>query len=210
LADNLIAPAAGSSLATDDIGGVHYPRAKLVWGADGVAVDASAANPVPVAPAATEVYVGKHGGDVISAAQIPTTAAGAYASGDVIGTKMTFPNMTRLAAGPGIVQSLLLQSKVALTGAVDVLLFSADPSASTFTDNAALNLNVGDFDKLIGVVSLSSWVALGTPSIAQAHTVGIAFDLPAGQSIYAVLVARSAPTLASATDLKLVLNVIPG
>lgn len=40
--------AAGPTLATDDIGGVHYPRVKLAWGADGSAVDASAAAPLPV------------------------------------------------------------------------------------------------------------------------------------------------------------------
>ncbi len=40
--------AAGPTLATDEIGGVHYPRTKLSIGADGVATDVSAANPMPV------------------------------------------------------------------------------------------------------------------------------------------------------------------
>lgn len=36
-------------LATDDIDGVHYPRTKLIFGADGItAGDVSAANPLPV------------------------------------------------------------------------------------------------------------------------------------------------------------------
>lgn len=51
MADNAVAnPGAGGvTFATDDIGGVHYPRVKLVWGADGSGNDASAANPIPVA-----------------------------------------------------------------------------------------------------------------------------------------------------------------
>lgn len=52
MADNLTALANTGTgtdvLATDEIGGVHYPRSKMVWGVDGVAADVSAANPVPV------------------------------------------------------------------------------------------------------------------------------------------------------------------
>ncbi len=54
MADNVaITAGAGTSIATDDIGGVQYQRTKLSWGQDGVAVDASASDPLPVtAPAA--------------------------------------------------------------------------------------------------------------------------------------------------------------
>lgn len=51
MADNVIANpgAGGETLATDDIGGVQYPRSKLVIGADGVNDgDVSSANPLPV------------------------------------------------------------------------------------------------------------------------------------------------------------------
>lgn len=45
MADNVTIGSA--SYATDDIGGVQYPRNKSVWGADGVANDTSLANPIP-------------------------------------------------------------------------------------------------------------------------------------------------------------------
>jgi hypothetical protein len=50
MADNVTAnPGSGGAvLATDEIGGVHYPRSKVVHGADGSATDASDANPLPV------------------------------------------------------------------------------------------------------------------------------------------------------------------
>lgn len=48
MADNITAPAAGAVLATDDIGGIHYPRTKLSFGADGSATDVSSASPLPV------------------------------------------------------------------------------------------------------------------------------------------------------------------
>jgi hypothetical protein len=53
MADNLTALANTGTgtdvLATDEIAGVHYPRSKIGWGVDGVFVDASASNPLPVA-----------------------------------------------------------------------------------------------------------------------------------------------------------------
>jgi hypothetical protein len=54
MADNVaITAGAGTSIASDDIGGVQHRRVKVEWGAEGTAVDTSATNPLPVtAPAA--------------------------------------------------------------------------------------------------------------------------------------------------------------
>jgi hypothetical protein len=49
MADNVTLPGTGSSIATDDIGGVQYQRVKAAWGVDGSAVDVSTTNPLPVA-----------------------------------------------------------------------------------------------------------------------------------------------------------------
>lgn len=38
----------GHSFASDLIGGVDFPKSKLTWGVDGVAVDANATNPLPI------------------------------------------------------------------------------------------------------------------------------------------------------------------
>lgn len=50
MADNFVANAGsgGSTFAADDISSVLHPRVKVEWGADGVAGDASVANPLPV------------------------------------------------------------------------------------------------------------------------------------------------------------------
>lgn len=52
MADNVaITAGAGTSIATDDIGTVHYPRNKIVVGADGVNDgDVAKANPMPTRP----------------------------------------------------------------------------------------------------------------------------------------------------------------
>lgn len=50
MADNFIANAGsgGSTFASDDIGGIQYPRVKIGHGADGAATDVSTASPMPV------------------------------------------------------------------------------------------------------------------------------------------------------------------
>jgi len=49
MADNIqVTQGTGTTMATDDIGSVQYPRVKVSWGVDGSAVDASATNPLPV------------------------------------------------------------------------------------------------------------------------------------------------------------------
>lgn len=82
MADNVTANSGsgGATFATDDIGGVHYPRTKLSIGADGSATDCSTANPMPVAgPVAHDAVDSgnpvKIGGKAASA--LPTAVANA-------------------------------------------------------------------------------------------------------------------------------------
>jgi hypothetical protein len=49
MADNIqVSQGSGTTMATDDVAGVQYPRVKLSHGVDGSAVDASSSNPLPV------------------------------------------------------------------------------------------------------------------------------------------------------------------
>lgn len=50
MTDNVATPvAAGTTLATDDVGGVHYQRIKIAFGADGSATDVTTGAGLPVA-----------------------------------------------------------------------------------------------------------------------------------------------------------------
>lgn len=55
MADNAIlaTPGSGLTFASDQVGGIEYPRMKPVWGADGTVTDISAANPLPVVQTGT-------------------------------------------------------------------------------------------------------------------------------------------------------------
>lgn len=179
----------------------------------------TAANSLSIAPAsdaafglaASENYIGKVGGDVFipSVSGLATSVSPAYSTADVIGGKLTITGATRVTGGGGVVQSVALNCKSAQTGAIDLILFSADPAGSTFTDNAALAIAAADWDKIIGVIHLSDWTNLGTPSVVQANNIGMAYKVAVGSTLYGVLVARSGLTFASVNDLNLALRVVP-
>jgi hypothetical protein len=172
---------------------------------DGVETLLGAATP------AGENYIGRIGGDVLTApAAAPAVTTTAYASGNVVGGLLTFTGAARAAAGAGLIQAASVLSKSVQTAALDLLVFSANPSASTFTDHSAVSINSADTDKLVGVIHLTDWSALGTASIAQAVSAGLPFKLASGTSLYGVLVARAAMTLASTSDLTPSLRIIPG
>lgn len=87
--------ATNASVAADVIGGVAYQRVKLAVGADGVAVDASAANPVPVVQTGASTLP--------TGAATETTLAAISASVDtvetLIGTTNTNTGATTTALG---------------------------------------------------------------------------------------------------------------
>jgi hypothetical protein len=145
---------------------------------------------------------------VVTAA--PTVQAAAYASSNVIGGLLTLAGMARLSGGTGLLHMVSLFTKVANPPAIDVILFNSNPTASTFTDKAALTVAAADFDKIAGVAHVSDWTSLGASvSFGQATSLAIPFQLQAGQTTaYAALVARGAITFGSTGDIKLAAKIL--
>jgi hypothetical protein len=90
VADNVVlnAGTGGASMAADDIGGIHYQRVKVTYGADGAAADVTAAVGLPVTSAtgATFLLAANSGVDVgdvtinnaAGAASVPVQGAAAH------------------------------------------------------------------------------------------------------------------------------------
>lgn len=110
MADNYaFSPSGSSTAASDDIGGVHYPRAKIVWGADGSANDTSAANPMPVVqtgalPAGTAA-IGKlaanSGVDIgdVDVTSITVQTSGGYSCSTLLSANTTNATVAKASAG---------------------------------------------------------------------------------------------------------------
>lgn len=165
------------------------------------AIEQAARAKMAVPAAASEAHVGEVGGRTATqTVALTVTAGSAYASGQVIGGKTQFNAMSRVANLTGMLQWASIHAKSAQSSAIDLLIFHADPTASTFTDKQALALNVADFDKLAGIVRITDWTTLGTPSYGQAGSIGMPYRAT-GTSLWVVPVARATPTFASISDL---------
>jgi len=191
MADNLNAPAEGSSVAFDDIGGVYYGRSKITLVADGVNDgDVSAANPMPVAgrkvsvsatemtrPANTTAYTA---GDVVSDSAIATSL-------------LDFVDFARVNGGTGyIVGARLVTDKKSITPRFRVHLYNAS-NLTVAADNAAFDSRYVDAPKRIGWFDLPAMTTgtdttTSTESASQDMTIRLPFVAAGGMRfLYAVL-----------------------
>ncbi len=199
MADNVsFTPGSGATAATDDVGGVHYAKTKPCYGDADSATMVSDTNPLPA-----------KGTGSVHLTITPTITAGLYTSGQVVGGKLSLSGAARVNGGSGLIQSALIGVKTALVVPYDILIFDTDPSNSTFTDNAALAVNVADLPSLVGVIQCNTLISLGTPQALQALNVALPFKLSAASTIlYAVIVIRGAQTFASTSAIILDLTVL--
>ena len=91
MADNVTTPVTTITLATDDIGGVHFPRNKISHGIDGSATDTSTANPLPVSSYDTEY-------ETIAASITDQVMGVTGAVGDMLSSLLVIPST--LSPGP--------------------------------------------------------------------------------------------------------------
>jgi len=146
-------------------------------------------------------------GQIGAASATPTVSATPdYASGDAVGGIMTFAGVTRGDGGTAYITAALITCKAANTAQMDLFLFSASPSSSTVTDNAAFALHADDASNLIGVIPVSSWYSGGTPSVGFNDACRVPVQGQAADDIYGVLVARGAVNLASTSDISVFLT----
>ena len=113
----------------------------------------------------------------ITGDKIGVVSAAAYSSGDILGTKnpieiecLTSDN------GTAIIQSLVIGDLDAQNGAIDVIVFNSSPSATTFTDNTALDINDADLTKIIhGGISITStnYKSYSNNSVATLNGIGV-------------------------------------
>jgi hypothetical protein len=125
-----------------------------------------------------------------------TAATTNYTAGDCIGGKMTVPSA--FSTSQGTLKRIIMVDEGAEAQDVDVVIFKADPSASTFTDNAACAIADADLLKIVDVIPIRNHYAFSDDGASVAAT-----DTPiyaAGTGFWAVAIARGAGYLYDATD----------
>jgi len=155
---------------------------------------------------AVTVTSGNVGGFISSQSVTPTVSTTAYVAGYEMGGLQTYASLIRSGQTTGLIQKVALQFNDSQTASTDAIFFNANPTNTTFTDHAALAIAAADVTKVIGVAHVNDCSSLGTPSLCQAQN--LAIPITASGSIYVVLVTRGTPTLASTSDLTVLISMV--
>jgi hypothetical protein len=185
MADNLgYTAGAGTTIAADDISSVFYQRVKLSIGADGTAVDASAAAPVPV-------Y-----GVGVSASATFTPAASSHTANDVVGGAQTFA-LGALSASVFMITDaeLLINSGTAQATAWRLYLYNVTPPSAT-ADDGAWDLPSGDQASFLGYIDLGTAIDMGSTQWIENHGVNKTVKL-SGTGVFGYLVNLTTLTTAA-------------
>lgn len=184
MADNVEANAGsgGSTFATDDIAGVHYPRTKMVWGADGAVNDTSAAAPLPVVQtgtpalptdAATETTLAS----ALTALQvIDNIVSGSEAQVDVV----TVPAPLSTTGGGTEATALRVTIASDSTGVVSI-----DDNGAAITVDGTVTANLAAGTNNIGDVDVLS-IAAGDNNIGNVDVVTLP-ALAAGTNLVGIV-----------------------
>lgn len=202
MADNVaITAGSGTSIRTDDVGGVQYPVNKLDGGADGTTVPITADTTIAGLPVEA-----RH--RRVRVAVTPTISSGAiYAAKDAVGGIMSFASAVRATAGTGLLRHVAVVDKGQQMAGLDLVLFSAT-IAGTVTDNAVFAPTDADGTNFLGRVQITAttdYADFSTNSMC-----GKTVEIPiacAATTLFGALVARGTPTYTSTTDLVVTLTI---
>jgi hypothetical protein len=156
-------------------------------------------------PAASEVHIGQVGASTAIVAPAITVTAGAYHANDNIGGVLTLPLAARVNGGGTVLTRVSVLDVAAQKAQLELLFFSANPVASTFTDNAACVIHANDEAKFIGryTIYASDYLTVGAKSVACVANIGLAMKpAAASTSLFLAIVSPSAPTYAGVGNLQ--------
>lgn len=140
-----------------------------------------------------------------TAVAAPTVDTAIYASGDLIGGKLSLV----INKNNGIINTVVLTDAANQKSALDIVFFRDNPSNTTFTDQAALDIHDTDLKVICGRITLAAADYVSYADNAEATiNCNFGFQLASGTTLYACLVSRGTPTYAAATDVQLRVTVI--
>lgn len=139
----------------------------------------------------------------------PTVDTSAYATGELIGGKLTFSLAVPTETSTGYIISAVIFDKSVQAVDLDLVLFSSDPTGTTFTDQAAFDIADTDLSKVVAVINFgsASRFAFADNGVKYVGSLAIpAKGAPPG-TIYGALVSRGTPTFAAAADVTVQLAI---
>jgi len=114
--------------------------------------------------------------------------------------------------GRGIVTSVKVVDKAANGSAYTLTFFSANPSGTTFTDNATLAIADSDMAKICSSVELLTTDAVQYSDNCISEKINLVcpvfVSVPYTGILYGVLIARGSPTYVAITDVSVTITTL--
>ena len=229
MADNVLySQGSGTTIATDDVSGVHYQRVKLVDGTldSSAAIPGDATNGLFVnvkAHAAGENFIGFFGSKQATITTNFTRPADttAYAAGDAVSNStsspsvITFSGAARANAGSGIIVGANMIDSAAQTTKGLFELWIYDTTFGADNDNAVFTPTDGETETLVGIIEFKipyvgdATSGAGGNCVFPAPNLSIPYTCGASStSLFAQLVVRNAYTPVSSEKFTFRLFVI--
>jgi hypothetical protein len=132
-----------------------------------------------------------------------TVATSVYEADDCVGGKLTLTDAVRVSGGSGVLQNITVLDASATKPAFEILIFNADPTAATLTDQAAIALST-DVAKVIHRIPVytSDYTTVAGVSIADVN-VGKVVQAVGSDNLYACIAATAAHDFAATSDIKM-------
>lgn len=221
MADTIqVTAGAGTTIATDDIGGVHYQRVKLALGSDGSAVDAVAGSGIvgtgvqrvtlatDVALPSGENTIGAVGGNTAVVDVTLSVTTTAHASGDIIADTQIVNSAVRKTNGTGVIQSIVVVDTDDQKAALSIYFLSANVSMGT--ENSSPSISDANSGNILGFVdvAVSDYKDLGGTAVAFKNVIIPIFAASGSDDIYVAVVNGSGTPTYTASGMTLRIGIL--
>lgn len=144
----------------------------------------------------------------------PTVDTNVYATGELVGGKLTFTAALGDYTGTGYINSVRVSDLAAQAVDFDLVLFSKDPTGTTFTDQAAFDIADTDMTKVLAVINLgsSSRFSFADNGVKYIGSLMIPVEGKTSsgglsRTIYGAFISRGTPTFATSADVTITLGI---
>jgi len=130
-----------------------------------------------------------------------------YAANDNMGGKQTITSAMFTSAGSAYLDNIGIQVLENVTAAFEIWLFNSDPTAGTYTDNAAMVVGTTDILKVIDVITVNTadYKTVGTTLFANISVKKL-YTASGSTNLYAAYKLTNAPDFAGTGNLQIQYN----
>lgn len=138
-----------------------------------------------------------------------TTDTNAYASGDNVGGLITLENALDSGYKTGAMVTAIIGDLDKQAADFDIIIFDANPSATTFTNNVALDIADVDLNKITAIIQVGTSVNFVDNEVVYnaVHLGSPVKTTDPDGDLWAAIVVRSTPTFSSTSALSLKLQL---